>query len=92
MLPSQNIERFHQARLVRITHGRLAIRLDPLGMLNPQVLMNLFPQICVCVDLVNHDHCSRLHYLTDAAIAFANKMIGQIAMNTIIPKATSSDK
>jgi hypothetical protein len=61
-------------------------------MLNPQVLVNLFPQVCVCMDLVNHDHCSRLHYLTDAAIAFANKMIGQIAMNTIIPKATSSDK
>jgi hypothetical protein len=34
----------------------------------------------------------RLRYLTDAAIAFANKMIGQIAMNTISPKATSSDK
>ena len=92
MLPYQDIECFHQARLVRITHGRLAIRLNPLGMLNPEVLVNLFPQVCVCMDLVNHDHCSRLHYLTDAAIAFANKMIGQIAINTIIPKATSSDK
>jgi hypothetical protein len=61
-------------------------------MLNPEVLMNLFPQVRVCMDLVNHDHCSRLHYLTDAAIAFANKMIGQTAMNTISPKATSSDK
>jgi len=92
VLPFQDIECFHQARLVGITHGRLAIWLDPLGMLDPQVLVNLFPQVCVCMDLVNHDHCSRLHYLTDAAIAFANKMIGQIAMNTIIPKATSSDK
>jgi len=54
--------------------------------------VNLFPQVCVCMDLVNHDHCSRLHYFADAAIAFANKMIGQIAMNTIIPKAASSDK
>ena len=54
--------------------------------------MNLFPQVCVCMDLVNHDHCSRLHHLTDAAIAFANKMIGQTAMNTISPKATNSDK
>jgi hypothetical protein len=53
--------------------------------------VNLFPQVCVCMDLVNHDHCSRLRYLTDAAIAFANRMIGQIAINTIIPKATSSD-
>jgi hypothetical protein len=31
-------------------------------------------------------------YLGATAIAFANKMIGQIAMNTISPKATSSEK
>jgi hypothetical protein len=31
-------------------------------------------------------------YLDAAAIASANKMIGQTAINTIIPKATSSDK
>ncbi len=31
-------------------------------------------------------------YRGPAAIALANKMIGQTAMNTIIPKATSSDK
>src|SRR5712675_1569644 len=47
VLPFQDIECFHQARLVRITHGRLAIWLDPLGMLDPQVVVNLFPQICV---------------------------------------------
>ncbi len=52
----QNIERFHQARLVRITHGRLAIWLDPLGMLDPQVAVNLFPQVCVCIKLVKHNH------------------------------------
>ena len=56
MLPFQDIECFHQARLVRITHGRLAIWLDPLGMLDPQVVVNLFPQVCVCIKLVKHDH------------------------------------
>ena len=56
VLPFQDIECFHQARLVRITHGRLAIWLNPLGMLDPQVLVNLFPQVCVCMDLVNHNH------------------------------------
>ena len=56
VLPFQDIECFHQARFVRITHGRLAIWLDPLGMLDPQVVVNLFPQVCVCMDLVNHDH------------------------------------
>jgi hypothetical protein len=56
VLPFQDIECFHQARLVRITHGRLAIWLDPLGMLDPQVVVNLFPQVCVRIKLVKHDH------------------------------------
>src|SRR5436189_4655704 len=56
VLPYQDIECFHQARLVRITHGRLAIWLDPLGMLDPQVVVKLFPQIYVCIKLVQHDH------------------------------------
>jgi hypothetical protein len=91
VLPFQDIECFHQARLVRITHGRLAVWLDPLGMLHPQVLVNLLLQIGIRMEVVNHDRGSVYLYLTDA-IALANKMIGQVAMNTIIPKATSSDK
>jgi hypothetical protein len=55
-LPYQDIECFHQARFVRITHGRLAIWLDPLGMLDPQVVVNLFPQVCVGIKLVKHGH------------------------------------
>ena len=61
-------------------------------MLYPQVLMNLFSQICVGMDLVDHNHWSVCVYLGDAAIALASKMIGQAAMNTIMPKATSSDR
>jgi hypothetical protein len=56
VLPFQDIECFHQARLVRITHGRLAVWLDPLGMLDPQVVVNLFPQVCVRIKLMKHDH------------------------------------
>jgi hypothetical protein len=37
----RGIEQFHQTRLIRITHWRLAIWLDPLGMLDPQVTVNL---------------------------------------------------
>ena len=60
-------------------------------MLDPQVIVNLLLQICIRMEVVNHD-CGPVYlYLTDA-IALANKMIGQMAMNTIIPKATSSDK
>ena len=54
--PFQDIECFHQARLVRITHRRLAIWLDPLRMLDPQVVVNLSPQVCVCIKLVKHNH------------------------------------
>ena len=50
------LEQFHQARLVRITRGRLAIWLDPFGMLDPQVIVNLFLQLCAGLDLLKHDH------------------------------------
>ena len=61
-------------------------------MLRAQVLVNLFAQICVGMDLVNHNHRGVCVYLGAAAIALLNKIIGQAVMNTITPKATSSDK
>ena len=48
----QPIEEVHQARLVRITHGRFAIWLDPFGVLNPKVVVNLLPKLHVSVDLM----------------------------------------
>ena len=60
-------------------------------MLDPQVIVNLLLQIGIRMEVVNHDCGPAYLYLTDA-IVLANKMIGQMAMNTIIPKATSSDK
>jgi hypothetical protein len=50
------IEQFLEARLVRITYGRLAIWLDPFGMLNPEVVVDLLPKLCVTVDLVRRGH------------------------------------
>src|SRR5438034_10679113 len=52
----KTVELFHQARFVRITHGGLAIWLDPFGMLDPEVVVNLLPQLGVSVDLVRHSH------------------------------------
>jgi len=60
-------------------------------MLDAQVVVKLFAQICVGMDLVNHNHGWVCVYLGDAAIALANKIIGQAVMNTIMLKATSSD-
>jgi hypothetical protein len=48
----QTIEQFHQARLVRITHRRFATRLDPFGMLHPEIVVNLLPELGVGVDLM----------------------------------------
>jgi hypothetical protein len=53
-LPFQDVQRFHQARLVRITRGAFAIWLDPFGMLHSKVIVNLSSQVCVCMHLVKH--------------------------------------
>ena len=48
----QTIEQFREARLVRITHGGFAIWLDPFGMLDPEVVVNLLPELRVGLDLM----------------------------------------
>ena len=50
----QSAEQFQEARLVRITHRGFAIWLDPFGMLAPQIVVNLLPELGVSVDLVRH--------------------------------------
>ena len=52
----QTVEQFHQARLVRITHRGFAIWLDPFGVLNPEVVVNLLPKLDVSIDLMRHGH------------------------------------
>jgi len=50
----KRIEEFDQTRLVRITYGGFAIWLDPFGMLDPQIVVNLLPELAVSMDLVRH--------------------------------------
>ena len=52
----KTVELFNQERLVRITHGALAIWLDPFGMLDPEVVVNLSPKLGVGVDFVRRGH------------------------------------
>jgi len=52
----QCVQEFREARLVSITHGGLAIRLDPFGMLDPQIVVNLLPELGIGVDLPRHSH------------------------------------
>jgi hypothetical protein len=50
----QSVEQFHQARVVRITHGGAPIGVDPFGMLDPQIVVNLLPKLGVGVVLVRY--------------------------------------
>jgi hypothetical protein len=50
------LEQLREAGFVRITHWRLAIWLDPFGMLDPQVVVNLLPELGIGTDLVGHGH------------------------------------
>ena len=50
----QCVEQFYKARLVRITRGGAAIGVDPFGMLDPQVVVNLLVELGIGVDLVIH--------------------------------------
>jgi hypothetical protein len=54
----RSTEQLREARLVRIARGTFAISLDPFGMLDPQIVVNLFLELGVCVDLVKHRNWS----------------------------------
>ena len=53
---SYRIKQFHETRLVRIAHRTIAILLNPFGMLDPEIVVNLLPKLGVGVDLVRHGY------------------------------------
>ena len=48
------VEQLCEARLVRITRRAFAIGLNPFGMLDPQIVVNLFLELGVSVNWVRH--------------------------------------
>jgi hypothetical protein len=50
--PFERVEQFHQARLVSVTHGGSAIWLDPFGMLNSEIFVNLSLELLVGVNFM----------------------------------------
>jgi len=50
----RSADQLREARLVRIARGTFAISLDPFGMLDPQIVVNLLPELGVGVDLGRH--------------------------------------
>jgi hypothetical protein len=63
---SHAIEHFGEARLIRIARGTFAIGLDPFGMLDPQIVVNLLPELGVGVDLMIHGYCPGERFKCDA--------------------------
>src|SRR5947207_5473024 len=53
----RSADQFREARLVRITDGGAAIGVDPVGVLDPQIIVNLLLELGVGVDLVIHGYC-----------------------------------
>ncbi len=69
---SRGIEQFHQTRFIGITHWRFAILLDPVGMLDPQVVVNLLQQVRVSADFLGHSHIDSVE--------------DQVCRGTVLPK------
>jgi hypothetical protein len=53
---SYRVEQFHETRLVRIAHRTIAIWLNPFGMLDPEIVVNLLPKLSVAMDLMRFGH------------------------------------
>ena len=63
----QSVEHFREARVVRITlGGGFAIWLDPFGMLDPQIVVNLLLELGVGMDLMIHGYCPGERFKCDA--------------------------
>ena len=55
----QSVEHFRETRLVRIAHGGFATWLDPFGMLDAQIVVNLVLEFGVRVDWMRHGNRHR---------------------------------
>jgi hypothetical protein len=63
----QTIEQFHETRFVRIAHGRFSICLDPIRVLNPEIVVNLLPELSVSMDLMRQGSWVGERFMCDAA-------------------------
>ena len=55
----QSVEHFREARVVSIAPGGFAIWLDPFGMLDPQIAVNLLLEFGVRVNWMRHGNWPR---------------------------------
>ena len=81
---SYRIEQFHQTRLVRIAHGTIAICLNPFGMLDPEIVVNLLPKLGVAVDLMRSGH-----WLGDGFRSSAGRFVRSALSISALPTETN---
>src|SRR5689334_13692057 len=62
----QSVEHFRETRVVRITLGGFAIWLDPFGMLDPQIVVNLLLEFGVRMDWMRHGNWASVKDLRSA--------------------------
>ena len=62
----QSVEHFRKTRFVPIAHGRFAIWLDPFGMLDPQIAVNLLLEFGVRMDWMRHGNWPSVKNLRSA--------------------------
>ena len=81
---SYRIEQFHETRLVRIAHRTIAICLNPFGMLDPQIVVNLLPKLGVAVDLMRSGH-----WLGDGFRCSAGRFVRSALSISALPTETN---
>src|SRR6266480_442916 len=52
----EKADQLRQAPLIRVAGGTITVRFDPLGVLDPQVFVNLLLKLAVGMNLVRHDN------------------------------------
>jgi hypothetical protein len=52
----EKADQFRQARLIGLASGTVPIGFDPVGVLDPQVFVNLLLKLAVGINLVKHDN------------------------------------
>jgi len=83
-LSSYRIEQFHETRFVRITHGTVTIWLNPFGMLDPEIVVNLLPKLGVGVDLMRFER-----WLGDRFRCSAGRFVRSALSVSALPSETN---
>lgn len=72
----RSAEKFHQTLFIKITHWRLATWLNPLRMLEPQVVANLLAELGKSMNLTRRDRCAVQIFDPVARCVHRSRLVG----------------